>query len=483
MTRSAPAWMVTLVTAALMSAALGASSPTTAPTREVSAFERQHAFDLARQSVQLLEGHRPTEAEAKLREALEILHGNPTWLYNLACIEMAEGKPDEAMNALEQATDAGFTDFHHLQHNFFLTPLRETPRYQKLLARQDEICHHAAQLALDELRARYGSTYLYEADEKHKLVFAVDADQPTLDALHQLLLEQMHSQQQTLFSNPSDEFIRIVVPSARDFRREVKRIGVEGMYVDDTRTLIAQRMGQVMIHEFTHALHAADQHAIGQVHPVWLREGLASMYEAGEFAEGTLTPADNYRLAFVQRAAKRNGLIPFEKLLHYTTEQFTMNANLAYGEASSLMLYLYEQGKLRDFYDTYKADYSKDESGKIALEKTSGMSLPALQEAWSKWMLARLAPSAHPGVGSLALGLRFVPENDGLKISLVLPTGPAMAAGLKTGDVIVGVDDRDVRDPASLMAAVSAHKGGDAVNLKVRRGTAYSSISVKLANR
>jgi len=58
-----------------------------------------------------------------------------------------------------------------------------------------------------------------------------------------------------------------------------------------------------------------------------------------------------------------------------------------------------------------------------------------------------------------------------------------MAAGLKTGDVIVGVDDRDVRDPASLMAAVSAHKGGDAVNLKVRRGTAYSSISVKLANR
>jgi S1-C subfamily serine protease len=51
------------------------------------------------------------------------------------------------------------------------------------------------------------------------------------------------------------------------------------------------------------------------------------------------------------------------------------------------------------------------------------------------------------------------------------------------GDVIVGVDDRDVRDPASLMAAVSAHKGGDAVNLKVRRGTAYSTFAVTLANR
>ena len=467
----------------MSTSALGAPSPTTAPTGEVSPFQHQHAFDLARQSVELLEGHRPTEAEAKLREALAIFPQKPTWLYNLACIEMAEGKPDEAMTALEQATDAGFTDFHHLQHNFFLAPLRETPRYQKLLARQDEICHHAAQLAMDELRARYGSTYLYEADEKHKLVFAVDADRPTLDALHQLLLEQMQSQQKTLFSNPSDEFIRIVVPSARDFRREVKRIGVEGMYVDDTRTLIAQRMGQVMIHEFTHALHAADQHAIGEIHPVWLREGLASMYEAGEFAEGTLTPADNYRLAFVQRAAKRNGLIPFEKLLHYTTEKFTMNANLAYGESSSLMLYLYEQGKLRDFYDTYKADYSKDESGKVALEKTTDMALPELQEAWSKWMSTRLAPSAHPGVGSLALGLRFVPENDGLKISLVLPTGPATAAGLKMGDVIVGVDDRDVRDPASLMAAVSAHKGGDAVNLKVRRGTAYSTFAVTLANR
>lgn len=483
MTRSSAKWLVTLAAVALTTAGLAASSPTTAPAPELSPFQRQHAFDLARQSVQLLEGHRPTEAEAKLREALAILPQKPTWLYNLACIEMAEGKPDDAMTALEQATEAGFTDFHHLERNFFLAPLRETPRYQKLLARQDEICHHAAQLALDELRARYGPNYHYEADEKHKLVFAVDADQPTLDALHQLLLEQMRSQQQTLFSHPSDEFIRIVVPSARDYRREVKRIGVEGMYTDDTRTLIAQRMGQVMIHEFTHALHAADQHAMGQVHPVWLREGLASMYEAGEFQQGTLVPADNYRLAFVQRAAKRNGLIPLDKLLHYTTEQFTMNANLAYGQSSSLMLYLYEQGNLRDFYDTYKADYTKDESGKIALEKTTGMSLPELQEAWSKWMLARLAPSAHPGVGSLALGLRFVPENDGLKISLVLPSGPAMSAGLKAGDLIVGVDDRDVRDPASLMAAVSAHNGGETVNLKIRRGTAYSSVSVTLANR
>src|SRR2546421_5814796 len=121
---------------------------------------------------------------------------------------------------------------------------------------------------------------MYEAYEEHNLIFTAHTDQATLDALKQLLLDQATSQWETLFSRKPDEFIRIVIPTEADYRKQITQRGVAGMYTDENRTLIAPHMGQIMVHEFTHALHAADQRAAGQIHPGLLREGNASLYEA-----------------------------------------------------------------------------------------------------------------------------------------------------------------------------------------------------------
>jgi tetratricopeptide (TPR) repeat protein len=464
------------------SAVIAAPAPTTRPA-EISERDRARASELARKAVTYMDQQRYAQADLALRDALAIIPDKTTWLFNLACVQAVRGKPDEAMDTLEQATDLGFTDFTQLEHDAFLKPLRGLPRYQKLIARKDEIRHNAAELALAQLKARLGPKYLYEADEQNKLIFAAATDQATLDALKSALLKQAASQWDLLFSHKPDEFIRIVIPTAVDFRKLVHVPSASGIYLDESRTLYAQRMGQVVVHEFTHALHAADQRAVGQEHPVWLREGLASMYEAGDFVDDVLEPRDNFRLAFVQNAARRHALVPLEKLLRYTPQDFVSHANLAYGQSSSLLLYLYEQKLIRKFYDEFKKTYDADPFGRIALERTTGLDLAELQNQWTQWMLQREAPALQPPLGGAWIGASVAPGNDGIRITLVSPNGPALMSGLKVGDVIIAVDEHEARDSQTLLPIIASHQPGDLIVLKVRRGEEYLKVPMVLGKR
>jgi hypothetical protein len=455
------------------------SGAATQPTQ----MDRNRAMNYARESISFIEANDLTGAEAKLRQAIAILPDKAVWHYNLACILVARKQNDAAMQSLQRATELGFSDFTILENDADLKPLHELAAYQNLLAHKKEICQKAAERSLADLKSRFGADYLYEVDEDQKLIFATNIDRATLDALKTWLHAQAKSQGELLFSHKSDEFIRVVVPSLADYRKLVRQRGVMGIYEDETRTLLAERMGQVMTHEFTHALHAADQRALGQEHPVWLREGLASMYEAGEFENGQLIPADNFRLAFIQSAARRHALIPLEKLLALTTRDFVNNPNLAYGESSSLLLYLYDRKLLRKYYDAYKASYRSDPSGGGALEAVAGMNLTDLQAAWTQWMLARKSPQLIPAAGGPYLGVHFGDAIDGLKVSMVLPAGPGAKAGMQLGDVIVGLNDREVRDYASFAPLLGAHKVGEEITLKVRREGKYIDVPVTLGQR
>ncbi|HEX4792528.1 MAG TPA: PDZ domain-containing protein [Humisphaera sp.] len=459
-----------------------AAVPTSAPA-EVSDRQRLHASDLARQALDFIAQGKYPQAEKSLREALEIVPNKATWVYNLACVLSLRDEPNAAMDCLEQAADLGFTDFTQMERDPYLITVRALPRYQKLIERKEQIRHHAADLAVEELKNKLGPKYLYEADEEHKLIFAAATDQATLDALKESLLKQAASQWDALFSHKPDEFIRIVVPTPVDFRRLVRNYAASGIYLDESRMLVAPHLGQVVVHEFTHALHAADQRAVGQEHPVWLREGLASMYEAGEFEKDVLQPRDNYRLAFVQSAARRQALVPLDRLLKYTPQDFVSHSNLAYGESSSLLLYLYQKQQLRPFYDQYKKDYVSDPSGSKTLEKITGLSLAELQKQWSAWMIDRPVPVQQPPAGGAWIGANFTAATDGLAVGVVFPNGPAANSGLKPGDVLVGIDDRDVRDTQTLIPLLAAHQPGDLVIVKIRRGETYVKAPLVLGKR
>jgi len=376
-------------------AALLSSGPTSGPA-PLSDSARRHAAELSRHASDLIDRHQFSEAEHVLRQALELVPDNLTCLYNLACVYAALHEPDKAMNQLEAATAAGFTDFHRIETDPFLESLHDLPRFKELLGREQEIEHAAGERILQKLRDQFGTRYRYAIDAPHKREFAVHASENALEELERMLNVEAESEAEQVFQHPPHDFIRIIIAAPADFAKIEHRAGVGGRYDDSTRTVLTKRIGPELRHEFTHALHAADQHATGQQHPVWLSEGLATLYEYprenGEGDDRRMLPADTWRLSHVQSAARHHSLIPLEKLLTLDRAAFTARPDLAYGESGSLLLYLYERGLLKSFYENYTAGYAKDPTGRAALEKTTGTSLDALQDAWIEWLLPRKVP-------------------------------------------------------------------------------------------
>lgn len=465
---------------------LAAAPPTTGPATQpkpLTAQERQRVLEMSRQAVGLIKAEKLEQAEAILTQAIQLAPGLSGNLYNMACLQARQGKPQLAMDWLERAARGGFTNFALMERDPDLQPLRSLERFNQLLARKEEYLKRAAERVVGWLQRELGEGYLFEVDSENKLIFATNTDAPTLQALKNALLIQLNTQQEMLFSHRPDRYVSIVLPSAEDFKKIIPRAGAGGIYDHSQRVLVAGRMGQVMRHEFTHALHNCDLDATDQEHAVWISEGLAAMFEGATFQGNRLVPGDNYRLVYIQDAARGNRLIPLERLSKMNQDQFLANPWASYGQAGSVMLYLHERGLLRKFYETYKATWEKDKTGRLALEQTTGQKLPELERLWKTWMLARTPPAAHTGPRGAYLGVRFNQANDGLRIEYILPASAAAQAGLLRGDLIVGIDGLDVRDQQSFMPLLADHEPGERITLKIRRKDQYLDLPLTLGQK
>lgn len=458
-----------------MSGLLGGRSP-----------EARRATQLTRQAIQYIRQRDWNRAEAVLDEALGFVPEDPVNLYNLACVKSQRGQPDIAVEILERAAAAGFSDFVLITRDPDLAPLRALPRFKALVEQKDQWQRRAAERVVVGLKARFGDGYAYEIDPEHKLIFATNVDAETLVELKETLAAQARGQLRDLFSHRPEAYVSVVVPSARDYRKIMRFTNVGGAYFDATKTLVAQRVGDVMRHEFTHALHAADRAPLGQEHAAWVVEGLGVLYESSEklFVEDgdVIVPlADNGRLPSASAAAKRKSLIPLVRLLAMTPGEFLKRPNLTYAQSGALMLFLRDRGQLRSFYDAYKQTFDADPTGAAALERASGMGLAEFESAWAKWLLDR-PPTPFFGAAALFLGARVAPVKGGMTVISVAPSGPAADAGLEPRDVILEVNGKPVADYAALRPALGAYKPGKMIIVRVRRGAEELDVPVKLAN-
>jgi hypothetical protein len=95
------------------------------------------------------------------------------------------------------------------------------------------------------------------------------------------------------------------------------------------------------------------------------------------------------------------------------------------------------------------------------------------------------APSGQMGSGSTYLGSipDFTPVDRGVKVGGATTGSPADAAGLRSGDVIVGLGSREVADLQGLTDVLRAHKPGQTVDLRVLRDGNELVLKVTLGAR
>jgi putative serine protease PepD len=92
---------------------------------------------------------------------------------------------------------------------------------------------------------------------------------------------------------------------------------------------------------------------------------------------------------------------------------------------------------------------------------------------------------AAPNGGSTFLGVQVTDApTGGAQVAAVQPNSPAATAGLKVGDVIVGLDNTQVGSSAELVAALGDHSPGDKVAVAVDDAAgAERTLTVALGSR
>jgi serine protease Do len=87
----------------------------------------------------------------------------------------------------------------------------------------------------------------------------------------------------------------------------------------------------------------------------------------------------------------------------------------------------------------------------------------------------------QPSPDQPVLGVGISPsEVEGALVGDVEPDSPARKAGIKTGDLITKINDKDVADGAALRSTIRGHKPGDEITLSVERDGKKLELKTKL---
>ncbi|GEL95690.1 hypothetical protein CCO02nite_23480 [Cellulomonas composti] len=114
-----------------------------------------------------------------------------------------------------------------------------------------------------------------------------------------------------------------------------------------------------------------------------------------------------------------------------------------------------------------------------------GFAIPSDQARRTATQLIETGVATYPVIGVLldetytGEGVLVSREAQGDQPAVVVD-GPADRAGIRSGDVILAIDDRPVTEPDELIVAIRAHEPGDVVVLRVRTGDDERDVRVRL---
>lgn len=138
-----------------------------------------------------------------------------------------------------------------------------------------------------------------------------------------------------------------------------------------------------MVHELTHALMSEDFPEA----PIWLAEGMASLYEHCRAEEDILKGDDNWRLPELKVALEAGTMTPLPALLAMSPNTFrTTRESLNYAQARYFCKYLEEMGLLAKIYKAFRDRCQQDPTGGIFVSRAFGKPLDNIEAAWKRWL-------------------------------------------------------------------------------------------------
>jgi S1-C subfamily serine protease len=149
-------------------------------------------------------------------------------------------------------------------------------------------------------------------------------------------------------------------------------------------------------------------------------------------------------------------------------------------------------------YDGFSGSPLVETDGRVLGINTSGLSRATaltIPAATVDRVVAELIERGHIARGYLGLAVQPVRLPDPMRQSLGVsgavglvvinlePNGPAERAGLLLGDILIGLDEREVTDPSDLLALLASERAGAVVDLRIVRAGAVQQITVTVGER
>lgn len=215
---------------------------------------------------------------------------------------------------------------------------------------------------------------------------------PTCQALQALYFDRQPSQPVAVFLY-SDESSYRQAAERLFLDRNVSRFGY---YKPGRRALLVNLAegASSLRHELTHALMAVDFPTA----PAWLKEGMASMYEAGVMDLATDPPGiaggANWRLAILQRAIASGSREPLAQLVQRKTLHES-NEAVNFAHAQALCLFLEQRELMTRCYRLVRNGAPADPTGLKTLDLLlPGFSSGNVDREFCRWAKAQIVSPA-----------------------------------------------------------------------------------------
>jgi len=301
--------------------------------------------------------------------------------YNLACAHAMLSETDASAESLFTSVKLGFTRFFDMKRDRSLDAIRGHEKYRLIVEHIPEILDARGDAEYEVLASKTSSQYQTARDSLLRLNYASAADDESLEFARNEIGRVAKWTDATVFRLPTDRendpWISVILPTPEDFIRLVRGSTVGGYYDRDKRRLVSQDTGPSLRHEFFHVLHWRHQERLGQTHPYWVAEGLASVLEDVEVTEnGGYTIEPSWRTNIAKRLAGSTRFPKIERIASLSQRAFlAQRASAHYAVSRAVFMYLHEQGKLGEWYSAYTGSFDEDPTGVRALEAVLGKTM------------------------------------------------------------------------------------------------------------